>query len=112
LTHINAPQGTPRDNPVMAMSIQTTAARRLRLVRLSLGYESAAAFARAIGYPASTYRRCEHRFPIRYDAMLRLHHAVETIGPLSLNYVLAGDTTRQPTGRPGAAVAIFGHRPH
>ena len=44
--------------------------------------------------------------------MMRLHHAVETIGPLSLNYVLTGDTTHQPSGRPGVPVAIFGRELH
>ncbi len=39
--------------------------------------------------------------------MMRLHHVVETIGPLSLNYVLTGNTTHHPSTRPGVPAAIF-----
>ena len=84
------------------------AAGRLRLLRLSLGYDTAASFARAIGYHPDTYSRYERAFLVRGSTLIRLVHAIEQVGPFSLDWLIMGDLDRQPPGRPGEKVAILG----
>ena len=55
-------------------------AKRLRELRLFLGYETATSFARAIGYPPDKYSRYERRGILRSGVLIRLVKAIETSG--------------------------------
>ena len=55
-------------------------AKRLRELRLHLGYETAASFARAIGYPPDKYSRYERRGIDNSDVLTRLVDAIEASG--------------------------------
>ena len=59
------------------------AAGHLRDLRRSWGYDTAASFARAIGYPVARYQRHERRFPNSGRSMIELSHAIEAICSLS-----------------------------
>ncbi len=61
-------------------------AKRLRKLRLSLGYQTAASFARAIGYPPDRYRRYERRGICRTGVLLRLVRAIKTSGHGQVSY--------------------------
>ncbi len=61
-------------------------AKRLRELRLSLGYETAASFARAIGYPPDKYSRYERRGIERTGVLTRLVKAIETSGHGKVRY--------------------------
>ncbi len=61
-------------------------AKRLRELRLHLGYETAASFARAIGYPPDKYSRYERRGIERTGVLLRLVKAIETSGHGKVRY--------------------------
>ena len=76
--------------------LATEAAVRLRILRMSLGYETAAGFARAIGYTPGKYQRYERRLPIRPMPVIRLVEAVEPITSLSLDWLFCGDLEREP----------------
>ena len=62
------------------------AAKRLRELRLHLGYETAASFARAIGYPPDKYSRYERRGILRTGVVLRLVRAIKTSGHGQVSY--------------------------
>ncbi len=77
------------------MSSQATqflieAGGHLRDLRRSWGYDTAASFARAIGYPVAKYQRCERCFPNYHIG--ELAYAIERVGPVSLDWLLM----RQP----------------
>ncbi len=55
-------------------------ARHVRKLRLSLGYPTAASFARAIGYPPSNYSRYEHQGFVGSGTMILFVNAVENAG--------------------------------
>ncbi len=55
-------------------------AKRLRELRLFLGYETAASFARAIGYPPDKYSRYERRGINNAGVLKRLVDAIEASG--------------------------------
>ncbi len=79
------------------MSSQATqfliqAAGHLRDLRRSWGYDTAASFARAIGYPVARYQRHERRFPNSGRRIVELSHAIERVSPVSLDWLLM----RQP----------------
>ncbi len=61
-------------------------AKRLRKLRLHLGYETAASFARAIGYPPDKYSRYERRGILRTGVILRLVEAIKTSGHGQVSY--------------------------
>ena len=61
-------------------------AKRLRELRLFLGYQTAASFARAIGYPPDKYSRYERRGILRTGVILRLVKAIETSGHGRVRY--------------------------
>ncbi len=61
-------------------------AKRLRELRLSLGYETAASFARAIGYLPDKYSRYERRGIERTGVLLRLVRAIKTSGHGQVGY--------------------------
>ena len=61
-------------------------AKRLRELRLFLGYETAASFARAIGYPPDKYSRYERRGINNSDVLKRLVKAIETSGHGKVRY--------------------------
>ena len=58
----------------------------LRELRRSWGYDTAASFARAIGYGVARYQRCERRFPMYH--VVELVDAIERVGPVSLDWLL------------------------
>ncbi len=66
------------------------AAGHLRDLRRSWGYDTAASFARAIGYPVARYQRHERCFPNYHIG--ELAYAIERVGPVSLDWLLM----RQP----------------
>ncbi len=76
--------------------LATEAAVRLRILRMSLGYETASAFARDIGFTPAKYQRYERRLPIRPMPVIRLVEAVEPITFLSLDWLFCGDLEREP----------------
>ncbi len=61
------------------------AAGRLRDLRRSYGYETAASFARAIGYPVARYQRYERDFSMRN--MGEFYYAIRRVGPVSLDWL-------------------------
>ena len=65
-------------------------AARLRELRQSYGYETAASFARAIGYDVARYQRCERSFPYYSDDMTKLGLAIMRVGPVSFDWLLFG----------------------
>ena len=77
--------------------LATEAAVRLRALRVSLGYETAAAFARAIGYAPGTYQRYEHRLPVHPKLVVKLVRAIGPITFVSLDWLFCGDKAREPT---------------
>ena len=79
-----------------AYKLSREAAARLRILRLSLGYETAAAFAKAIGYTPNTYQRYERRLPVRPMPVINLVEAIEPITFVSLDWLFCGDRTREP----------------
>ena len=60
--------------------------KRLRAVRLSLGYATAASFARAIGYPPDKYSRYERRGIVQTGVLVRLVRAIKTSGHGQVSY--------------------------
>ncbi len=60
--------------------------KRLRELRLHLGYETAASFARAIGYPPDKYSRYERRGILRTGVLTQLVKAIETSGHGKVRY--------------------------
>jgi len=61
-------------------------AKRLRELRLSLGYETAASFARAIGYPPDKYSRYERRGILRTGVIILLVRDIKTSGHGQVSY--------------------------
>ncbi len=59
---------------------------RLRTLRVSLGYETAASFSRAIGYPPDRYARYERRGPLQTSVVIKLVHAIKESGHGQVNY--------------------------
>ena len=64
-------------------------AGRLRDLRRSYGYETAASFARAIGYPVARYQRYERDFSV--GDVAELYHAMRRVGPVSLGWLISWD---------------------
>ncbi len=62
---------------------------RLRDLRRSYGYETAASFARAIGYPVARYQRYERDFSM--GNMGEFYYAIRRVGPVSFDWLLFGD---------------------
>ncbi len=63
------------------------ATANLRDLRRSWGYDTAASFARAIGYPVARYQRHERCFPNYHIG--ELAYAIERVGPVSLDWLIA-----------------------
>ena len=78
--------------PSQATQFLIEAAGHLRDLRRSWGYDTAASFARAIGYDVVRYQRHERRFPNSGRSIIELSHAIERVGPVSLDWLLM----RQP----------------
>ena len=76
--------------------------KRLRAVRLAMGYDSAAAFARYLGTPASTVRRCERGQLIATHRAIPLGHALCDKAGFTLDWFFAGDPQGKAPSR-GAA---------
>ena len=84
-----------------------TNARRLRELRLSLGYKTAASFARAIGYPPAKICRYERQGFVQAGPMLRFVWAMEKggLGTVSFDWLCDVDTKRK-WRRPPAKRAV------
>ena len=65
------------------------AAGRLRDLRRSYGYETAASFARAIGYPVARYQRYERDFSV--GNLGELYYAICRVGPVSFEWLISRD---------------------
>ncbi len=76
--------------------LATEAAARLRILRQSLGFVTAAAFARAIGYTPAKYQKYERRLPIQPMPVIRLVRAIHPITFVSLDWLFCGDLKREP----------------
>ncbi len=63
-------------------------AGHLRDLRRSWGYDTAASFARAIGYPVAKYQRYERRFPNSCRGIVELYHAIHRVGPVTTDWLL------------------------
>ena len=76
-------------------------AARLRALRRSLGYKTAASFARALGYHPDRYRRYERIFFCNGGPLAQFVHALKDAGFdwIDLNWLLAG--TPSNIGGPG-----------
>jgi hypothetical protein len=72
-----------------AMQFLIQAAGHLRDLRRSWGYETAASFARAIGYDVARYQRHERRFPNSIPTFSKLFYAIESVGPVSADWLFA-----------------------
>ncbi len=59
---------------------RATSAKRMRELRLSLGYKTAASFAHAIGYPAARIRRYEREGFIQSGPMMEFVWAMDKLG--------------------------------
>ena len=86
------------------------AAIRLLALRLSLGYETAASFARAIGYSPGKYRRYERRMSMQAGPVVRLAEAIGRVQHVSLDWLISGDPARQPPSISGSKVVSFTRR--
>ena len=84
--------------------------KRLRTLRVSLGYETAASFSRAIGYPPDRYSRYERRGPIQTGVVIKLVRAIEESGHGQVSYDWLFETKfagpmilpREPAGELGS----------
>lgn len=83
--------------------VRATSAKRMRELRLSLGYETAASFARAIGYSPDKIRRHERDGFIQAAPMMRFVRAMEKagLGAMSLDWLFDVGTNRMWRRRPG-----------
>ncbi len=81
---------------------RATSAKRMRELRLSLGYKTAASFARAIGYPPAKIRRYEREGFIQAGPMMKFVWAMEKLGlgGISIDWLLNLDTSRKWRWRP------------
>ena len=79
----------------------TAGAARLRALRRSLGYKTAASFARALGYHPDRYRRYERIFFCNGGPLAQFVHALKDAGFdwIDLNWLLVG--TPSNIGGPG-----------
>jgi hypothetical protein len=64
-------------------------AGRVRELRRSWGYDTAAGFARAIGYKPSLYQAYERRLPNSIVPFAALLHAINIVGPVSADWILS-----------------------
>ena len=66
---------------------------RMRQCRKAMGFETAASFARAIGYPPDKYGRYERRGFVQGGPIVALHRAIEKagLGKVSLDWLLDVD---------------------
>ena len=80
---------------------------RLRVLRLSLGYESAAAFARAMGFPPGTYRPFERGERTQTAATTSLALRVKERTGVTLDWLFMGKRPPRHSRARSAKVAIF-----
>ena len=73
---------------------------RPRQCRQAMGYETAASFARAIGYPPDKYSRYERCGFVQGGPVVALHRAIERagLGKVSVDWLL--DVDSSVVGRP------------
>ncbi len=78
-------------------------AGRLRALRLFLGYETAASFARAIGYPPAKIRRYEREGFIQSGPMMEFVWAMDKLGlgEISIDWLFDVGTNRMWRRQPG-----------
>jgi len=75
--------------PSQATQFLIEAAGHLRDLRRSWGYDTAASFARAIGYDVARYQQHERRFPNSTPTFSKLFYAIESVGPVSADWLFA-----------------------
>ena len=80
---------------------------RLRTLRLALGDDSMAMFARRIGYRPGRYRPYERGERVRGHELIALGIAVKDTTGTSLDWLLVGDVRFAPRGISAGKVAIF-----
>ena len=82
---------------VSKAEFQATVAKRMRELRLSLGYKTAASFAQRIGYPPDKYSRYEHQGFTRAGPMILLVLAIEQagLGKISFDWLCDVGTKRK-----------------
>ena len=76
---------------------RATSAKRMRELRLSLGYKTVASFARAIGYPPAKIRRYERGGFIQSGPMMEFVRAMDKLGlgEISIDWLFDLDTNRK-----------------
>ena len=81
---------------------RATSAKRMRELRLSLGYETVASFARAIGYPPTKICRYEREGFIQSGPMMKFVWAMDKrgFGKISIDWLFDLDTNRKWRWRP------------
>ncbi len=72
----------------MASQVLIDAAGHLRDLRRSGGYDTAASFARAIGYSVAKYQQHERIYPSSLTTGGDLFYAIERVGPLTSDWLL------------------------
>jgi hypothetical protein len=85
-------------------------AMRLRALRLAGGYPSAAAYARFLGVPAATVRRCEAGRLIASSRVYVLARAIDERVGASMDWFILGNAypgAPQPSTAADAKVVIF-----
>ncbi len=73
----------------MSSQVLIEAGGHLRDLRRSWGYDTAASFARAIGYDVVRYQRHERRFPNSIPTFSKLFYALESVGPITSDWRFA-----------------------
>ena len=71
------------------IDVLAVTAARLRELRQSWGYDTAAGFARAIGYKPRLYQAYERRVPNRVGTFVTLLNAISTVGPVSADWIMS-----------------------
>ena len=76
---------------------RATVAKRMRELRLSLGYKTAASFARAIGYPPAKIRRYEREGFIQGWPLMKFIWAMDKLGlgEISIDWLFDTGTKRK-----------------
>ncbi len=94
----------------MSARVARRVGRRLRVLRQTLGYESPAAFAKALHYRTPTYLAHERGERTQRAAATRMMHAVHDLTGVSYDWLICGGNhpgLRQVPGVDGTPIAFL-----
>lgn len=103
----------PNDGTLDNAAIAVVVGRRLRVLRQTLGYETPAAFAAALGYRTRNYLAYERGERTQGAATARLNRAVHELTGVSFDWLFCGDNhpgLRQVRGVDGQQISFL-HNP-